>query len=84
MTSEPPISESKDAKLDQIMNELDNPNLNELPASAIEAAREHREQIIPRSIAAIEQATKRARMGEIVEENGHFFALYLLTEFEAK
>ncbi len=46
MTSEPPISESKDAKLDQIMNELDNPNLNELPASAIEAAREHREQII--------------------------------------
>ncbi|MBD3675929.1 MAG: DUF1186 domain-containing protein [Planctomycetaceae bacterium] len=84
MTVEPGLNENENTILDEIMEELDTSDFERLPKSAIEAARKHRDQIIPLLIESIAQATERARKGEYVEENSHFYAFYLLTEFEAK
>jgi len=78
------MNDSSSAVLDQIMTELNSPGFEELPEETIRLAREHREAIIPRLIEAIERATERSRKGEYVEENGHFYGVFLLTEFEAK
>src|SRR4051812_5965611 len=65
-----------------IMAELDNAG-EKLPVQAIEAARRHKEQIIPELIGAIQRATQMAREGKKVTQQGHFFALFLLAEFRA-
>ena len=77
-------TESAVADLDQIMYELSAPWSDVLPRNAIRAAQYHRELIIPRLIQSIEDATAQMISGEIPEQNAHFYALFLLTEFRAK
>lgn len=55
-----------------------------LPERAIRELQQHREQAIPPLIEALEQATAQVREGETPEDDAHFFALFLLTEFQAK
>ncbi|HJT31025.1 MAG TPA: DUF1186 domain-containing protein [Pirellulales bacterium] len=71
------------AKIDRIMFELD-AGSRRLPVDAIRAARLHRELMIPRLIAAIRDATARAREGNLPKGEAHFFALFLLIEFKAE
>jgi hypothetical protein len=68
--------------LDAIIESLDGPQ-GVLPVEAIQAARQHRQRIIPRLIQLIQRATDDARDGEPPESNSHFFALFLLLEFRA-
>jgi hypothetical protein len=69
--------------LDKILVALDTAP-GELPVEAIREARRHRDQIIPRLIAVLQQASAAAGSGKTPEGNGHFFALFLLAEFQAK
>lgn len=71
------------AEIDRIMRELD-AGSRRLPVGAIRAARSHRELMIPRLIAAIRDATARAREGNLPKGEAHFFALFLLLEFKAE
>ena len=57
---------------------------NVFPGAAIEAARLHRDEIIPGLIAEIHDATKASDDGSIVATWGHIAALFLLMEFDAK
>jgi len=57
---------------------------NVFPEAAIEAARLHRDEIIPGLIAEIHDATKASEDDDIVATFGHIAALILLTEFDAK
>jgi hypothetical protein len=77
--------ESTAAQFDpeRIMAELAE-TFDRVPEDAIRQAREHREVMIPRLVQAIEKATAKTRRGEKVEDNAHFFALFLLTEFGAR
>lgn len=83
MTMDLNTTDNSQATLDRIMRDLDAAT-TELPEDAIREARKHRDEIIPRLIRAIHEATARAASGETVEGNAHFFALFLLTEFRAK
>lgn len=56
----------------------------EFPRAAIEAARQHRDDIIPGLIAEIHDATKASESNERVSTWGHIAGLCLLSEFEAK
>jgi hypothetical protein len=69
--------------LDGIIAELDTTG-GELPEKAIREARAHRDETVPKLIEVIRRATAEARAGEPPEGNAHFFALFLLTEFQAK
>lgn len=53
------------------------------PTEAIEAARNNRDAITPRLIRLIEDATRHCGQGLNIEDNGHFYATYLLAEFGA-
>ncbi|HET6883492.1 MAG TPA: DUF1186 domain-containing protein [Pirellulales bacterium] len=57
--------------------------VDHLPEDAIREAREHRELMVPRLIQALKEAITAARQGNTPQGNAHFFALFLLTEFEA-
>ncbi len=83
MSTEVEANDNLEVTLDRIMSELDEAT-DELPEDAIRYAQSHREQITPRLIQAIRDATARAAAGDIPEGNAHFFALFLLTEFQAK
>src|SRR5262249_46223626 len=54
-----------------------------LPEEALAAARKHQDRIVGRLIALIDSAARAAEQGHEVEHEGHFFALFLLTEFRA-
>lgn len=70
-------------ELDAIIAELDvEPNV--LPVAALRQAQRRRPDIIPHLITLIEKATLAAQAGVSPTGNGHFFALFLLTEFQAK
>jgi hypothetical protein len=69
--------------VEQILEQLD-VEFYHLPVEAIRAAQQRREEVIPGLIDLIRRATERIRRGEEVNTNGHFFALFLLTEFRAK
>jgi hypothetical protein len=69
--------------LDRIIRALDGTR-RKLPRDAIREARQHREQIIPRLIQSIQSATAIASSGHVPEGNAHFYALFLLTEFQAR
>lgn len=56
----------------------------EFPRAAIEAARQHRDEIIPGLIAEIHDATKASERNEPVSTWAHIAGLCLLSEFEAK
>lgn len=55
-----------------------------LPEQAIREAQQHREAVTPRLIASIQRATEQVRSGEEPDVDVTLFALYLLTEFQAK
>lgn len=55
-----------------------------LPEKAIRQAQKHRELIVPRLIQIIEEAAATATLDEPYEDNGHFFAVFLLAEFQAR
>lgn len=71
------------AELDRIVAELDERS-DKLPERALREAREHRDLMIPRLIEVLKATTAAARQGEKPEGNAHFFAIFLLTEFQAE
>ncbi|MCY2962704.1 MAG: DUF1186 domain-containing protein [Planctomycetota bacterium] len=79
-----PPTGTKDAEfnIDQVMEELAG-GVKKLPEQALRTAQAHRDAMIPRLIACIEQATANVAAGTGVQGNAHFFALFLLTEFRA-
>ena len=83
MTTELPPEVAAEVDLDEIIREL-NVDWDTLPEEAIREAQQHREAITPKLIEAIRNATEQARDGNTPEGNLHFFALFLLAEFEAK
>jgi hypothetical protein len=84
MTESMEASPNAESDLDAIIAELDAPFGN-LPEKAIKAVRLHKEAMIPRLIALIEDAARAAQAGEeVTNKNGHFFALFLLGEFRAR
>lgn len=70
-------------ELDRIVADLDE-RKDKLPEEAIQEARQHRELMIPRLIEELRMATSAARQGAPPKGNAHFFAIFLLTEFEAE
>ncbi len=68
---------------DQILWELNYCD-GTFPEAAVQAARQHRDEIIPRLITAISDATKIYEDRGAVETWGHIAALFLLYEFNAK
>jgi hypothetical protein len=80
--SDEPILEG-DADLDQIIADLDLAH-RELPVEAIHEARRYRSAIVPKLIEVLQKASAEARSGEKPEGQAPFFALFLLTEFQAK
>jgi|GEM_PF-772028 len=69
--------------IDQILWDLNYCD-GEYPEAAFQAAREQRNEIIPRLIELIEDAADRAEDDEIVTTWGHMGAMFLLTDFGAK
>ena len=72
-----------DADLDKILLDLDTAG-RELPVEAIREARRHRDAMVPKLIDVLQEASAKARSGEKREGQAPFFALFLLTEFQAK
>ena len=70
--------------VDEIIAELDAPYSGKLPERALRAAQERREEITPRLIELIRKAAAAVLAGDSPEGDGHLFALFLLTEFQAK
>ena len=77
------LSASSDMDIDWIIEELAAAE-GKLPEKAIRAAREHRDEIIPALIDVLHSTSHEAREGMKPEGNAHFFALFLLAEFQAK
>jgi len=75
--------ESGSRELDSVIAQLDAAT-KKLPRAAIQWTREHRDLAVPRLIEVIRSATASARAGKAPDGNAHFFALFLLTEFQAK
>ena len=71
------------AELDRIVAGID-ADSNVLPVEAIREARQHRDLMIPRLIDVIKEAADEVEAGNKVGKNGHFFALFLLSEFRAE
>ncbi len=71
------------AELDRIVAELDRDD-DKLPVSAIKEARQHRELMIPRLIRVLEETAALVRQGKLPQGSAHFFALFLLSEFDAQ
>ncbi len=85
MTDELEPTTADQADLEAIIRELNTDEEYKLPAEAFVAARQHREQIIPHLIQLIADATEEVRTTKkYKKEQGHFFALFLLGEFQAK
>jgi hypothetical protein len=70
--------------LDDLIAKLDGKHTHKLPKKALRTAQELHKEITPRLIELIRQATQTVRAGNRPQGNGHLFALYLLTEFQAK
>jgi hypothetical protein len=76
-------AKSGELSLDEIIASLTAEYDGTLPEQALRAAQRRREEITPRLIELIRQATAAARAGEPPDDNGLLFAIYLLTEFRA-
>ena len=72
-----------DVDLDEVILDLDTAG-RELPVEAIRQARRHRDAMIPKLIAVLQEASAKARSGLEPDGQAPFFALFLLTEFQAK
>ena len=55
-----------------------------LPERPLRWAQAHHKEMIPGLIRLVEEATAKARAGDVPKTNGHFFAFCLLVEFQAK
>jgi len=69
--------------LDALIRELD-AGMDRLPEEALRACQQHCEVVTRRLIEVLQEAVRLGREGTVREGNAHFFALFLLTEFEAK
>jgi hypothetical protein len=69
--------------LDEIIRELD-AGIDRLPEAALRACQAHGELVTPRLIEVLEEAARLGKQGIVREGNAHFFAIFLLTEFQAK
>ena len=67
--------------IDTLLADLDR---EKLPREAIQAAREHREAIIPRLIETLTRAVEAAERGTILEGHAGWLSLMLLTEFQVR
>lgn len=74
--------ERGELNLDYLILELD-AAIDFLPVDALRRCQLHREQITPRLIKVLQEAARLGREGIVREGNAHFFALFLLTEFQA-
>ncbi len=84
-TKSPPRgNQEREPDLDEIIADLDAEYTGKLPEEALRAAQRRRDEIMPRLVQLIEQATQAIRAGNLPTGNGHLFALFLLTEFRAK
>jgi len=72
-----------DRELDSAIAELD-AAFEKLPGAAIQWIREHRDLAVPRLVEVIRSAAASAQGGDVPDGNAHFFALFLLTEFQVK
>jgi hypothetical protein len=82
-TQPEPVTTSE-RSLDDLIAELDQPPTGKFPEQALREAQRRREEITPRLIDLIRQATAGVRAGTPPQGDGHFFALFLLTEFQAR
>ncbi len=57
---------------------------NELPEEALRTCQAHRELVTPRLIEVLKEAVQLGREGKVRGGNAPLFALFLLTEFEAR
>lgn len=71
------------AEIERCIEELDDA-FNVIPERAIRHLREHREAAIPRLIETIDAARRAWLADEAVLGNAHFFALFLLSELDAR
>jgi hypothetical protein len=69
--------------LDALIGELD-AAMGHLPEEALRTCQRHRELVTPRLIDVLAEAVRLGREGTVRAGNAHFFALFLLTEFQAK
>src|SRR6266487_2525778 len=72
-----------DVDLDALVRELD-AAFDRLPEEALRQCQREREVMTPRLIEVLQEAVRLGREGVVREGNAHFFALFLLTEFQAK
>jgi hypothetical protein len=77
-------SSSPELSVDDIIAELDAEYTGKLPVQALREAQRRREEITPRLIDLLCNATAEVRAGKHQERSSHLFALFLLAEFEAK
>lgn len=68
--------------VERMTNEL-NLAKRKLPVEAIRWAQQHRDVAIPELMRMIQSQASAIREGRESEDNGAFFAFYLLTEFRA-
>jgi hypothetical protein len=80
----PRTDTTSEVTLDEVIAELDLPYTGKLPERAIRAAQQRRDEMAPRLIELIRKASDAVQAGGSPEGYGHLFALYLLTEFDAK
>jgi hypothetical protein len=69
--------------VEQILADLDDVGI-EVPYAAIRAARERREEIIPRLIGVLRDTMAKWQAGEFPKGHAHWRAMYLIAEFGAK
>jgi len=79
----PDTDQTTKVDVDEIIRQLDK-TTGTLPEDAIRQARENRDVVIPRLIEVLQTATRQLREGTHDDGNAPFFALFLLTEFQAR
>lgn len=82
MNEQTEFRSTDESDLEEIVAALD--CVGVLPKEALRQAQQRRAEITPRLIELLRNATAMARCGEVPAANGHFFALFLLAEFQAK
>lgn len=70
--------------VDEIIAQLNAEYTGVLPEQALRQAQGRRDEVKPRLIELIRQATEEVRAGQLGKRSGHLLALFLLTEFRAQ
>ena len=82
MNTEPLSEMSVSIDVDAILHGLVE-TVGAIPEAEIQQARKDAKAVTPRLVELLEQVTSRYLAGDVPADNGHLFALYLLTEFRA-